>query len=132
MVRSSYPNQWSSQSMLCFFQGYLKLLFKATLNGKKSKQGCEIRGSHSGPYAPGSRTSWLCHPCSFWFKLLWSYGTSFWFHHGIFVKRWNLTFCLVLHTVNDVTKYPTLNQDTGFKLNLIYLWFTVQITHQNI
>ena len=29
------------------------------------KQGCEMRESNSGPYAPGPCNSRLCHPCFF-------------------------------------------------------------------
>ena len=40
-------------------------VFKATTRkGKKSKQGCEIRESNSGPLTPRPRTKRLCHPCS--------------------------------------------------------------------
>ena len=43
------------------FYGYLKLL-SYTRKGKKSKQGCEIRESNSGPLAPRPRTNRLCYP----------------------------------------------------------------------
>ena len=54
---------YSPLSISAPFYGYLKLL--ATRKGKKSKQGCEIRESNSGPLAPRPRTNRLCHPCSF-------------------------------------------------------------------
>ena len=47
----------------CSFYGYLKLLKLHMHNGKKSKQGCEIRESSLGLPAQRLSTNQLCHPC---------------------------------------------------------------------
>ena len=52
---------YSPISISALFYGYLKRNL-AIPKGKKSKQGCEIQESNSGPLAPGPRTNRLCHP----------------------------------------------------------------------
>ena len=63
---------------------------QATQNGEKSKQGCEIRESNSGPLARRPRTNRLCHPRSLSPRLLAFAKWSF-----LSLLKFLLFFCLL-------------------------------------